>query len=328
MASHDHSYKLLFSHPRMVRDLIVGFVRGRWRTQMDLRTLEKGNTQFVADNLRSRASDMIWRSRTAKNARVYLLLEFQSAVEPLMAVRVLTYVALLYQDLAKSGQIQRRRLPPILPIVLYRGDRRWTAPTSLGPLFRTSVSPPKGFRAQIRYQLIDVRRLRLDAPVLKRNLAAALFRIENSRSRGEIRENLRLLLAILKTSGTASLRRAFTIWINRVVLARLGTRQVGKVISLEEMHNVLSDRFTEWEAELRAIGRREGLREGKAELLLGQLRARFGHEPPQWARRQVHRATSAQLTRWGERLFSVKTLHNLLRPGRRTSSRTKCRARG
>lgn len=28
--SHDHSYKLLFSHPEMVRDLLTGFVKEDW----------------------------------------------------------------------------------------------------------------------------------------------------------------------------------------------------------------------------------------------------------------------------------------------------------
>ncbi|MCP4674373.1 MAG: transposase, partial [Deltaproteobacteria bacterium] len=30
MTDHDHSYKLLFSHPEMIRDLLIGFVREDW----------------------------------------------------------------------------------------------------------------------------------------------------------------------------------------------------------------------------------------------------------------------------------------------------------
>ncbi|NJD07329.1 MAG: transposase, partial [Methylococcaceae bacterium] len=32
---HDHSYKLLFSHPQMVADLIRGFVREDWVRHLD-----------------------------------------------------------------------------------------------------------------------------------------------------------------------------------------------------------------------------------------------------------------------------------------------------
>ena len=35
MPDHDHSYKLLFSHAEMVRDLIKGFVHEEWVEQLD-----------------------------------------------------------------------------------------------------------------------------------------------------------------------------------------------------------------------------------------------------------------------------------------------------
>ena len=59
---------------------------------------------------------------------LYILIEFQSSVDPWMAVRVMTYIGLLYQDLIKQKQVLKgRRLPPVLPIVLYNGDAKWTA---------------------------------------------------------------------------------------------------------------------------------------------------------------------------------------------------------
>jgi hypothetical protein len=39
--SHDHSYKLLFSHPEMVADLLRGFVHEGWVEQLDFASLEK-----------------------------------------------------------------------------------------------------------------------------------------------------------------------------------------------------------------------------------------------------------------------------------------------
>ncbi len=39
--SHDNSYKLLFSHPEMVIDLLKGFVKETWVEQCDFATLEK-----------------------------------------------------------------------------------------------------------------------------------------------------------------------------------------------------------------------------------------------------------------------------------------------
>jgi hypothetical protein len=45
-----------------------------------------------------------------------------------MAVRMMVYVGLLYQDLIRRGEIlPDKHLPPVLPIVLYNGDCKWTA---------------------------------------------------------------------------------------------------------------------------------------------------------------------------------------------------------
>ncbi|OOC10173.1 hypothetical protein B1A74_07100 [Thioalkalivibrio halophilus] len=60
---HDNSYKLLFSHPEMVRDLLTGFVREDWVRELDFSTLEKVNGSYVTDELRDREDDIVWRVR-------------------------------------------------------------------------------------------------------------------------------------------------------------------------------------------------------------------------------------------------------------------------
>ena len=119
MSLHDRSYKNLFAHPQMVQDLLAGFVRQDWVADLDFTTLERLNGTYVSDDLRERADDMVWRIRHREEwIYVYLLLEFQSGVDPYMAVRLLTYVGLLYQDLIKTGKLEQQRLPPVLPLVL------------------------------------------------------------------------------------------------------------------------------------------------------------------------------------------------------------------
>ena len=51
MPDHDNSYKLLFSHQEMVRDLLVGFVQEPWLAEIDFSTLEKVNGSYVTDDL-------------------------------------------------------------------------------------------------------------------------------------------------------------------------------------------------------------------------------------------------------------------------------------
>nr|WP_217127117.1 Rpn family recombination-promoting nuclease/putative transposase [Hydrogenophilus thiooxidans] len=46
---HDTGYKLLFAHPEMVRDLLIGFVPEPWVQTLDFSTLERVNASYVSD---------------------------------------------------------------------------------------------------------------------------------------------------------------------------------------------------------------------------------------------------------------------------------------
>ena len=60
---HDASYKLLFSHARMVEDLLRGFVHEAWVRDVDFTTLERVSDSQISDDLRSRRDDLVWRVR-------------------------------------------------------------------------------------------------------------------------------------------------------------------------------------------------------------------------------------------------------------------------
>jgi len=76
----------------MVEGLLRDFVQEDWLALIDFSTLEKRGGSDVTDDLRDREDDIIWRVRVAGHwLYVYLLIEFQSQVDPWMAVRVMVY---------------------------------------------------------------------------------------------------------------------------------------------------------------------------------------------------------------------------------------------
>ena len=139
MVSHDNAYKLLFSHVRMVADLLKGFVNEPWIDELDFNTLDKVSGSYVSDDLRDRHSDVIWRVQWGpKLLYIYILLEFQSTVDPYMAVRIHTYISLLQQDLIRRKQLSNNgKLSPVLPLVLYNGQRHWSAAVELSELIES-----------------------------------------------------------------------------------------------------------------------------------------------------------------------------------------------
>ena len=123
----------------------------------DLSTLRRENGSYVADDLRERESDVVWRLRSRTGwVYVYVLIEFQSTIDRYMAVRMLAYVALLWQDLIRSKRLVRGGLlPPVVPIVLYNGGRRWRAPTELGPLIAPPPEHLACYQPAMKYLLFD-----------------------------------------------------------------------------------------------------------------------------------------------------------------------------
>ena len=64
--SHDTGYKLLFSNPLIVRDLIQGFIDDPWLQKLDFSTLEPVKGHYVSEDLRDRADDVVCASNPAR----------------------------------------------------------------------------------------------------------------------------------------------------------------------------------------------------------------------------------------------------------------------
>src|ERR1700740_949873 len=109
MPDHDNLYHRLFDHPEMVAELLREFLPGPWLDGLDLDAMTRENAKYHADTGDRRGGDMVWRIPHRDGGETYLilLLEFQSSSEPWMALRLLVYAGLLWQQL-----LSEKRLPP------------------------------------------------------------------------------------------------------------------------------------------------------------------------------------------------------------------------
>jgi hypothetical protein len=202
-----------------------------------------------------------------------------------MAIRIQTYVGLLYEGLIRSRQFTPSgKLPPVVPIVLYNGRGRWTAAMNVEDLIEPMPGGLAAYRPRLPYVLIDETRYSESELASGRNLAAALFRLEQSRTPADVQRVLGALIAWLQDPADESVCRAFTVWLKRVLLpGRLPTVAIPEVQDLAEMHSMLAERVLEWTQQWKEeglqAGRQEGLQQGLAAergLLLRQARKRFG----------------------------------------------------
>ena len=98
-----------------------------------------------------------------------------------MAARILEYTALLYQRLVAQGVLREHgALPPVLPVVLYNGRRRWTATVEMTNLLAEGSDVLTPYQPSQRYYVLDVARV-ADADLPAGNLVSALIGLERTR---------------------------------------------------------------------------------------------------------------------------------------------------
>ena len=126
--------------------------------------------------------------------------------------------------------------------------------------------------------MLDESRVPADALDKSRGLAAQLLKLERAQEPEEVRQIVRELIARLHGPEYVPLRRAFTVWLGRVVLKRSGiTEDIPEFQDLREVDAMLEERAAQWKdeyirqgvlmgwAEGKAEGKVEGRAEGKAE---------------------------------------------------------------
>ena len=278
----DPNYKRLFSFPRMVEDLLRGLLPGDWLDELDFPTLQKLPTEYVSDELLKRHGDCVWRVRRRRRGEwLYLLvlLEFQSTDEPRMALRILTYTSLLYQELVRNDALDAGgRLPPVLPIVLYNGEARWKAAVEVGELIAPVGPELAPYQPSQRYVVVDERHVGTeDLP--GRNLMGAVLGLEQSRTPGDLLRVAGRLAEWLRDPRDDGLKGAFIDWVWRLAgQFEPGDAELPAVQTLEGVRMTLEERVAEWPKQWFREGHEQGVKDG-IEQVVEQLE-RTGAEPP------------------------------------------------
>lgn len=234
-----------------------------------------------------RAEEIVWRVGWKKGSWCYvaLLIEFQSSPDHWMALRTLSYTTLLLLDLVKTGNVHENEgLPPVFPIVIYNGGKAWKAPQDVAALFAPMPESLKYYRPQHRHFLLDESRVSGDELDKSKGLVAQLLRLERAQEPEQVRQILKELIARLHGPEYLLLRRAFTVWLGRVVLKRSGiTDEIPEFQDLREVHAMLEERAAQWKDDYIkqgvVIGEARGEVKGIGLALQDLLEARFGTLP-------------------------------------------------
>jgi Putative transposase, YhgA-like/Domain of unknown function (DUF4351) len=334
----------------------------------------------VTEDLKGRADDLVWRLRmrgepeapestgspeapTTKPTRgakskqvgdwlyVYLMLEFQSSNDPRMALRMMTYLGLLYQHLIKIGQVlDGDKLPSVFPLVLYNGQQTWTAATDIADLIEPGPDSLKAYRPHMKYFVLDEGRVPEDQ-LPENNLVTGIVRIERVTGPRELVEVLTPIKLVLELPQNREVKKAVGAWIQSLIIPRIEQLKKqalarGEVVepdpppttlhTITELQDMLSEQLDSWERDVASkalllgeqrgmlLGEQRGKLEGKLEgLLAGKFEAqsytlrrllsrRFGVLSP-GVSAQIAAADISQIETWLDRVLDASSVADVLR---------------
>ena len=182
-----------------------------------------------------------------------------------MPVRIMNYVSLLYQDIRRSGAIgSTEPLPPVLPLVLYNGTPPWQVALDIREAIGPVPSIIERFQPRQRYLLLDETRMELSPQVEERNLAAAVFKLEQTASLPDqltVAQSIRTWLTATKRTDTLN---ELLRWWTRNLAPR---NELPADLNPFQEDPMLAERMHQWVMTIKAEGEVKGKAEGELDAI-------------------------------------------------------------
>jgi len=211
---HDSGYKRLFSNKTIFQQFIQTFIHEDWVKDLDFSTCKKLDKSFISKDYQATESDIIYEVKfRGQKSYLVILIEFQSTVAHFMALRVLNYITNFYMDYWKSNP-KIKILAPIFPIVLYNGDRQWTAPVNLAELIQPNDLLGK-YALNFEYCKVAINEYSQDSLLKIRNIVSTLFLAE---SHYDIEQLEKELLVLFESESDKQAISLFLNWFRQLAI--------------------------------------------------------------------------------------------------------------
>ncbi len=159
---HDKLFRATFSDPVNAAAFLRHHLGETLQPLVDWLSLSPVPGSFVNPEMEGLEADLLFSAKVGgSDALIYVLWEHQRAEDPLMALRLLSYMVRIWnQQTPRPGM--SAKLAPILPLVLAQDKQRWKASTRFHELFAfppedaellREYTPDFGFRL---LQLVDL----------------------------------------------------------------------------------------------------------------------------------------------------------------------------
>ncbi len=303
---HDKLFRLSMEEPRVAYEFLSAHLPGNLLKLINLRLLKLENHSFIDESYKATEADIVFSASLGEtNAYIYLLLEHQSKIDPLIAFRLLVYRVRLMERHLK--QYPDQPLPLIYPFVVYNGDQPWKASVDLFALFGEHGKLAKEWLTSPA-RLLDIQKLP-DEDLSRRQWSGLIeFALKNRRIidfKGFLDKFLPWIHTIERTDAAG-------FSLGKIVIKYVlnGADTKGRELFLEKMHQYLSPQLGVEVMTLAQEFEQHGIHQGEVALFTRQLKYRFNQVPESYLKR-IEQADAETLLSWGERILDAKTLEEI-----------------
>jgi predicted transposase YdaD len=148
---HDKLVKSTFSDPDNARAFLEANLPRKLTRRIDWSTLSLLSGSFIDPEFDATSSDLLFTAKIdGQPAFLYILFEHQNQEDPLIGLRLLTYMVRIWSDHLRNNP-GATKLPPILPLVLAQDNKPWKSSTRFADL----IDIPEGAGEDIKKHIPD-----------------------------------------------------------------------------------------------------------------------------------------------------------------------------
>ena len=148
---HDKLVKSTFSDPDNARAFLQAHLPSNLVRRMDWTSLSLLSGSFIDPEFAATSSDLLFTAKIDGHpVFLYILFEHQNQEDPLIGLRLLTYMVRIWNDYLRNNP-GATKLPAILPLVLAQDSKPWKSSTRFADL----IDIPEGVGEDIKKHIPD-----------------------------------------------------------------------------------------------------------------------------------------------------------------------------
>jgi hypothetical protein len=319
---HDAFFKEMLSRPEHAASLLRQILPATLVARIQFDSLAPCAGSYVDDALKERHSDLLFSVPIdGRPALIYILFEHQSTVDGLMSFRLLRYEVRIWERWLRDhpGALE---LPVILPVVLHHSVTGWTGSTAFQDLLdadEATLADVAPYVPNFQFVLEDLSH-ETDEHLRARAITAlarlSLWCLRHAREPWELVDHFGAWAGLAREVRRAPNGMAALVLIMRYIFATNEPAEPEALVQrlLAAVGEEGKEEIMTAADQLMERGRAQGLVQGRREVLLDQLRERFGALSDATVAR-VTAAGTTELQAWSKRVLTAPALSDVFAAG-------------